>query len=394
MVSGGMFGIASLRDPLFFMCTTIGAGRRDSMDDRRDARPANMHASQRRGVAGPNRRDVLRAGAAAIGTAAIGMPSIVRAQAKDIPFTLDFRIYGGNSPFFFGEESGINKDLGFSFKIDGAPGSGEAIGRIASGSHAFGFADATTLVEFTARNPNEAPKMILGIFDRFPACVLSLGKRPIDTMKDLEGAKIGIGAASAATKVLPALLERDHIDQKKVNWTTVDVKLRDSLLLRGTIDGVIGFDYTSIFNLIDAGAKMEDLHFLYFSDEGFSFPSNSLIASRAMVEKEPELCKRVALATARAWKASVKDPAATIATVVKREPLLQAKVEEARLRWVIDKHVLTDNARAHGMSFIDPARMDAGMAIIKEGFGLATAPALSQYYDGRFLPDPSELKLV
>jgi NitT/TauT family transport system substrate-binding protein len=364
------------------------------MDNRGMAQQMVQRSKRATALRKLTRRELLRAGAGAMGAAAFGMPSIARAQAKAIPFTMDFRIYGGNSPFFFGEQSGINQDLGFSMKIDGSPGSGESIGRVASGSHAFGFADASTLVEFTARNPDEAPRMILGIFDRFPACVLSLSKKPIDTLKDLDGARIAVGAASASTKVLPALLERSNIDPKKVNWTTVDVKLRDSLLLRGSIDGVIGFDYTSIFNLIDAGAKMEDLRFLYFSDFGFSFPSNSLIASRAMIEKEPDLCRRVALAAARAWKASVQDPAATIATVGKREPLLQTKVELARLEWVLNKHVLTENVRAHGLGNLDPARMAAGIAIIKEGFGLTTVPELSQYYDDRFLPDASERKLV
>ena len=348
-------------------------------------------AADRVSFGGLSRRDAMRAAFGAVG---LGMPSIVRAQAKDIPFSLDFRIYGGNSPFFLAEENGINKDLGFSVKLDGAPGSGESIARVASGSHAFGFADATTLVEFAARNPSEAPKLILSIFDRFPACILSFGKKPIKTLNDLEGTKIGIGAASAATKVLPALLERAGADPKKVDWTTVDVKIRDSLLLRGAIDGVIGFDYTSIFNLIDAGASLDDLHLLYFSDYGFSFPSNGLIASRAMIEKEPDLCKRVALSSARAWKASVKDPAATIAAVVKREALLQTKVEIARLEWVLNKHVLTENTRTHGMSYIDPARMTAGMEIIKQGFGLSATPSLDQYYDARFQPDASELKLV
>lgn len=363
------------------------------MIERRRVSDFNATSSLANKRGGLSRRSLLRAGAGAVGAAALGAPSITHAQDQGIPFSLDFRIYGGNSPFFYGEESGINKEVGFSVKLDGSPGSGESVSRLASGSHSFAFADATTLVEFASRNPNEAPKMILSIFDNFPACVLSFSKRPIDTLKDMKGARIAIGAASAATKVLPALLQRNQIDPKEINWTNIDVKLRDSLLLRGAIDGVIGFDYTSIFNLIDAGAKMEDIHLLYFSKSGFSFPSNGLIASREMVEKRPDLCKRVALAAARAWRSSVKDPAATIAAVVRREPLLQAKVEEARLKWVLDKHVLTDSARANGMSFIDPARMNAGMAIIKEGFGLSTVPELAQYFDNRFLPEASELKL-
>ena len=112
------------------------------MDNRRIAQQVVQGSRRNTAFNKLTRRDLLRAGAGAMGAAALGMPSIARAQAKDIPFTLDFRIYGGNSPFFFSEESGINKELGFSMKIDGSPGSGEAIGRIASGSHAFGFADA------------------------------------------------------------------------------------------------------------------------------------------------------------------------------------------------------------------------------------------------------------
>src|SRR5215813_6021676 len=126
---------------------------------------------------------MLRAGAS--GVAALSMPSIARAQVKEVPFSLDFRIYGGNSPFFLGEESGINKDLGLSFKLDGAPGSGEAVRRIASGTHTFAFADIATLIEFSSRNPEQAPKVLLSIFDDFPACILSLGKKPIEKLKDM-----------------------------------------------------------------------------------------------------------------------------------------------------------------------------------------------------------------
>jgi NitT/TauT family transport system substrate-binding protein len=339
-----------------------------------------------------NRRALLRAGAS--GAVALAMPSIARAEVKEVPFSLDFRIYGGNSPFFLGEETGINKELGLSLKLDGAPGSAEAVRRVASGSHTFAFADIATLIEFSARNPGQAPKLLMSIFDNFPACLISLDKKPLTTLKDLEGAKIGIGAASAATKIVPVLLETNGFDTKKVNFVTVDVKLRDSMLIRGAVDAVIGFDYTSVFNLLEAGVALSNIRFFYFSQLGFDFPSNSLIASRSIVDSDPDLCKRVTLATARAWKAACKDPLAAANIVHNRDQLLQVPVEKQRLEWVRDKHILTDSVRAHGLGHLEPQRMEYGNFLLQKGLELPAAPKLSDYYDSRFLPDASELKMT
>ena len=352
-----------------------------------------MTAAQN-GRGSASRRGFLAGGAALAGLGSVCAPRIAHSAGNEAALSLDFRIYGGNAPFFYGEESGIYRDLGFAMKIDGGPGSAEAVRRVATGSHDFGFADISTLVEFAAGNPERSPKVILGIFDDFPACVLSLSKKPITELSELEGAKIGVGAASAATKILPALLVRNKIDPSKVKFVNVDVKIRDSLLLRGEAQGVISFDYTSVFNLVEAGAKLEDIRMLYYSKFGFDFPSNSLIASKAIIDSNPDLCRRVALGVARAWKAAVKDPAAAAAAAVKREPLLQQSVEEARLRWVLDKHVLTSNVRANGLSSLDPVRMQNGAEILKAGLDLKTTPQLTDYWDNSFKPDPSELKLT
>ena len=57
---------------------------------------------------------------------------------------------------------------------------------IAAGTHAFGLADASTVVEFGARNPEVAPKLLMTVFDRFPAVVLSLKRKPIKRLQDQE----------------------------------------------------------------------------------------------------------------------------------------------------------------------------------------------------------------
>ena len=341
----------------------------------------------------PTRRAILRAGTAAAGLVAV--PYVARAQSPDaVRFSLEFRIYGGNAPMWLGAETGIFREQGINVTMDGSSGSVELVTRVATGTHPFGLADLSTLVEFTSRNPKEAPKLIMTVFDRFPAVVVSLERKPIKTLQELAGARLGTGSVDAGSKILPALLNLNNVDIKSINRSTIDVKLRDTMLMKGEVDAVIGFDYTTIFNLIEAGLKLEDITLLYFSDFGFDFWGNSLIVNPAMVEKNPDLVRRVAIAVARSWAAAAKDRAAAIAAVTKRDGLLKAGTERARMDWVLDKLVLTPNVRQNGISHMDAQRMARGINVLKEGFQLSSAPTMEQIYDSRFLPPANDRKLI
>jgi NitT/TauT family transport system substrate-binding protein len=349
-------------------------------------------------VAARTRRDVLRAGVGFAGgllAPPLATPQLARAQGADpVRFSLEFRIYGGNAPLFLGAESGIFRQQGIEVTMDGSGGSVESVTRVATGTHAFGLADLSTLVEFTARNPKEAPKLIMTVFDRFPAVVLSLKRKPIKTLPELVGAKVGTGSVDAGSKIFPALLALNKVDLKAINRMTVDVKLRDTMLIKGEVDAVVGFDYTTIFNLIEAGLKLEDITLLYFADFGFDFWGNSLIVNPTVLEKNPDLVKRVAIAVARSWAAAAKDRAAAISAVTKRDGLLKATTERARMDWVLDRLVMTQNVRQNGIGNMDAQRMERGINLLKEGFQLATAPTMEQIYDDRFLPPAADRKLA
>jgi NitT/TauT family transport system substrate-binding protein len=338
------------------------------------------------------RRGVLKTGAgAALGVMAA--PYVAIGQVADpVKLSLEFRIYGGNAPMFLAQEKGIFKDLNFDVSMDGSSGSGESVTRVASGTHNFGLADASTAIEFGARNPSVAPKLIMMVFDRFPAVVLSLKKNPINTLQDLVGKKLGTGTADAGVKILPALLALHKIDPASINRLTIDVKLRDTMLIKGEVDAVIAFDYTAIFNLIEAGLKLEDINLLYYSDLGFDFPGNALITSAEMVEKNPDLVRRVATGVARGWVAGAKDREGAIAAVTKRDRLLKPATELARMNWVIDRLIQTPAVKENGIGHVSPDRMTKGIAVLKEGFQLSTTPALDQVYDSRFVPAAADRK--
>jgi NitT/TauT family transport system substrate-binding protein len=337
------------------------------------------------------RRTLLKSGAGAA-AGLIGLPAVRRAHAADVvKMSLEFRIYGGNAPLFYAAENGIFRDLGLDVVSDGSAGSGESVTRVASGSHQFGLADASTVVEFAGRNPSVAPKIVMTVFDVFPAVVMSL-RKPIKSLKDLTGIKLGTGTADAGSKILPALLALNNIDPASFSRVTVDVKLRDTLLIKGDVDAVIAFDYTAIFNLLEAGIKLEDITLLYFREFGFNFPGNALIASPEMIEKNPDLVKRVAQGVARAWVAADRDRNAAIASVAKRDRLLRADNELARMSWVIDRLIKTPSIKQNGLGYIEEDRLVQGLKVLGDGFKLPKPVSVAEIYDARFLPPATDRK--
>jgi NitT/TauT family transport system substrate-binding protein len=337
----------------------------------------------------PTRRTLLKAGAGAAGL--IAMPGLIRAQGVDaVKMSLEFRIYGGNAPMFFAAENGIFKNVGLDVTSEGSSGSGESVTRVATGTHQFGLADASTLVEFAGRHPDAAPKIVMTVFDVFPAVIMSLKRKPVKSLKDLAGVKLGTGTADAGSKIMPALLALNKIDPSSLNRVTVDVKLRDTMLMKGDVDAVIAFDYTAIFNLLDHGMKMEDINLLYFRDFGFNFPGNSLITSPDMIAKNPDLVRRVALGVARAWVAADRDRKAAIASVTKREKLLRPDIELRRMSWVIDRLIKTDEVKKNGIGYIEESRLTNGLKVLAEGFKMPKTPTVKDIYDGRFLPPAAD----
>lgn len=341
-----------------------------------------------------NRRSFLTKTAQLSALSVLAAPSIVLAQSATVPFSLDFRVYGGNTPFILAVSSGIFKEVGVDAKVEGSSGSADCISRIATGSHQFGFADIQTLVEFTMRNPGAAPKLIMPILDHSPASIMTIGGNKVNSLADLKGKKIGVAANSAATKIMPIVLKLNKIPETDIQFTAVDVRIRDSMLLQGQLDGVVGYDYTSIFNFVDNGVKRENINTLYFDQFGFDFPGNALIASQQMIKDKPDLCRAIALATARAWRATYKDPASAIKATVAREPLLKADVEEQRIRFILDKHVKTESVQKNGIGFLESSRMDKGLKLMTEGLGWAQTPKLADFYNNSFLPDAKELKIL
>ena len=168
------------------------------------------------------------------------------------------------------------------------------------------------------------------------------------------------------------------------------MKLRDTMLIKGDVDAVVAFDYTAIFNLLDNGLKMEDINLLYYHTFGFNFFGNSLITSPKMIKDKPDTVKRFALGIARSWVGAAKDRQAAIDAVMKRDKLLNPAIERARMDWVIDRLIRTENVRKNGLGAFEPKRLVESIAVLSEGLELKTPPTPETLLDLSFMPAASE----
>ena len=310
-----------------------------------------------------------------------------------LKFSLDFVMFGPNSPFVYADEHGYFRDAGLSVQIDPSSGSGDAITRLATGAYDIGYADVGSVIEFAAKNPGDGPKIVLFIQDRTPATILARKQAGIAKPADLAGHSLGSGATDAGARLFPLLARLNTVDVGKVNRQIVDFRLRDSLFAQGKFDAIIAFA-DSLLNVRTLGLDPAEVNRLDYADWGLNFYGNAMIASRRIINSNPDAVRAAVEAAAKGWRDAARDAKPVIDALVKRNNLANRGLELERLEFIVRNQVASAATKANGIGVVDAKRLDDNLRLVAEGFGLPAAPPRGEIYDDRFLPPLGARKFV
>jgi NitT/TauT family transport system substrate-binding protein len=161
-------------------------------------------------------------------------------------------------------------------------------------------------------------------------------------------------------------------------------------MVQGRGDAVTGYTITSIFNMVGAGAKRDDIVVLPYAKLGLDLYGTGLITTQAYADAHPAVLKAFVRATVKGFDLALQDPKAGVASVLKRDPLLNPQIELDRLDMAIETAILTPYIKAHGYGAIDPARMAKLVAINAEAYQVANPPKPDEIYTTAFLPPAAE----
>ena len=326
---------------------------------------------------------VLALGACASATAAFA--------ATPIKFQLDWRFEGPSALFLQPVAKGYFQAAGLNVVVDAGSGSGGAIQRVASGSYDMGFADMAALMEFHANNPEvkDKPVAVMMVYNSTPSSVLALKKSGIAKPADLTGKKMGAPVFDGGRRGFALFAKANKVGD--VQWTSMDPPLRETMLVRGDIDAITGFSFTSLLNLEARGVKASDVVVMPFADNGVKHYGNAIIASAKMVRENPEAIRAFLKAFARGAKEVMANPAASIAYVKERDGIVNPAMETRRLQLALDGVVNTSDARAEGFGQISATRMALMASQVSDVYATKTRVNPDLVWNGRFLPPVADL---
>lgn len=319
-----------------------------------------------------------------------GATAIAHAQETKIRFQLDWRFEGPAALFLAAAAKGYFKQEKLDVTIDPGTGSANTVNRVAGGTSEMGFADMAALMEFIGNNaaaPNK-PVAVMMVYNNTPATVFALKKSGIKSVADLAGKKIGAPVFDAGRKAWPIFAKANNI--ANVTWISMDPPLRETMLVRGDVDAITGFYFTSLINLNARGAKDEEIVSFQFPQHGVRLYGNAVIVAPDFAQKNPEAVRGFLRALTKATKDVVANPDTHVQYVKQRDGLIDEKLELRRLKLAIESSIATPDARAEGFGDISKPRLALMASQVATAFNTKERIDPEATFNASYLPSKAE----
>jgi NitT/TauT family transport system substrate-binding protein len=320
--------------------------------------------------------------------AASALAATTASAQTPIKFSLDFKFEGPAAPFVVAIDKGYFKAEGLDVTIDTAGGSLEPINRVASGTYDMGFGDINSLIKFRDANPGTPIKAVYMVYNKPPFSIVGRKSRGVSAPKDLEGKKLGAPPPDGAFAQWPIFVQANSIDASKVTIVSVGFPVREPMLASGEVDAITGFSFSSYINLKDRGVPANDITVLLMADFGVNLYGNTIMVNPKFAAEKPEVVKAFLRAFTKGLHETIKNPAASVESVLKRNDVAKKETELERLQIALKDNILTPEVKQNGFGGVDMDRLDKSVDQIALTYQFKNAkPKGAEIFDPSYLPE-------
>lgn len=304
-------------------------------------------------------------------------------ELRDVSLMLNWYPYGEHVPFYYGVEEGIFEEHGIDLTIEPGQGSTKTTQAIGAGEAEFGWADTPAVL---GNIDNGVGVKSVGVFlQTTPSAVQVFTDSGIEEPADLEGKTIAVSAGDAPTTTFPMYLEAAGVPEDAVTQQNLDPAGKNSAMLSGQVDGLIGFAHDQGPIIADQSGR--DITYLRYSDVGLNFYSNGLIVSDTLINDDPELIDAMVAATSEAFAAASENVDDAVAAMDGKDPQMpNADVLKGQWEQTIDL-LNTDATEGKAPGVNAPEDWQNTLDVLGEAGLIDGGSGIDTYFDDSFSPE-------
>lgn len=329
------------------------------------------------------RRTIL--GAAAL--APLAAPYVAKGQGAltNVRFILDWAFQGPQAVYLLALDRGFFREEGLNVTIDRGFGSADTPVKVATGAYEFGIADISPMIRMRLTQPQIDLISPMVIAQGSPLAAMTLRRTGITNPRQLEGRRIAAPETDAGRQFFPAFARAVGIDASRVTWVTVQPQLREPMLARGDAEAITGFETSGIFSLRAVNVNPADIISFRYAAAGVQLLSTALMTRRPYAEANPRVVAGMIRAIARGHVEAWRDPDATIAGLLRRDPTAPGPLERERMIANYE-FIRTPEVLSGGFGNLAAPRVQGAIETIRSAFDIQTPLAAADLYMPGFMP--------
>jgi NitT/TauT family transport system substrate-binding protein len=328
--------------------------------------------------------------------AGVGIEWLVAPGQAQRPLTrvrvdLGWTLQGPHAPFFIALERGYFAREGIAAEIHPGTGAPDQIRKMAAGLFDAGLLDLVTLTEFKIRE--RVPIIaVYGVYNNPGIATIALRRHGITRPRDLEGRRIGAPLPDVGFRLFPAFAARTGIDMARITFEPVTFALREPALVDGRVHAITGLLH-SVLGVRAMGVPDDDIVIFDYKQHGVEVYGAGIAFTEEFIRRNPAVITPFLRALTRGYEVMIRDPEHALAVMMRREPLLNARMERDRIQLVVTHMIDTPEVRQHGFGYYDRRKLHAHLATIIRTFTLPGAISVDDLFTDRFFP-PAEQRMI
>jgi len=252
-----------------------------------------------------------------------------------------------------------------------------AVKLVAAGVDDFGVWGADQLI--IAREKGIPIVALAVIYPQSPACFTALKKSGINSPRDFVGRRIGMQYGTDLETVYLMMLKKVGIRRDQIR--EVPVQFNFQMLLEGQVDAWPSY---AINEPILAAEKGIEVNVTKPADYGVRMYADTLFTSEAMVQKNPDLVRRVVKAVVGGWEYAIAHPVDAVQDLRAYEPGIDAAHQLRMVKAAIPFIRLTADHQIGSMSMTVWREIE--MALRQQGL-LSGTVDLTKLVDSTFVDE-------